>query len=247
MPKINVYLPDDLFEQVKRAKLPVSAICQDALSAALRTIAETLESANPPQPPLPEEPDLGIRLGQHVRAIVAIAYPIAAERGSPTVEAEDIFAGIIEQGESLLLLLLEQFGFPPHRLREALEAASRAGRPPIDPAEVRLSDEARGILARAAAEAKDAGAEMLTGRYLFLSLVKEREGVVAEVVEALGLAHTLTNAVFDTSDAGVAYGTHGIAMRKRDVILETMWSDIRTRLDRIEEKLGTDRNGHSKH
>ena len=31
MPKINVYLPDDLADEVRKHKLPVSAICQQAL------------------------------------------------------------------------------------------------------------------------------------------------------------------------------------------------------------------------
>jgi hypothetical protein len=35
LPKINVYLPDDLAEQVKARDLPVSAICQNALRKEL--------------------------------------------------------------------------------------------------------------------------------------------------------------------------------------------------------------------
>lgn len=35
MPKINVYLPDELASAVKRTGIPVSAICQHALEAAL--------------------------------------------------------------------------------------------------------------------------------------------------------------------------------------------------------------------
>jgi len=38
MPKINVYLPDDLADAVRDAGLPVSAICQRALEFAVRRI-----------------------------------------------------------------------------------------------------------------------------------------------------------------------------------------------------------------
>ena len=34
MPKINVYVPDELAAAVKDAKLPVSAICQGALETS---------------------------------------------------------------------------------------------------------------------------------------------------------------------------------------------------------------------
>ena len=38
MPKINVYLPDDLAEAVRDSGLPVSAVCQRALEDAVRRI-----------------------------------------------------------------------------------------------------------------------------------------------------------------------------------------------------------------
>src|ERR687890_296822 len=38
MPKINVYLPDDLAEAVKAAGVPVSAVCQRALEQAVRRV-----------------------------------------------------------------------------------------------------------------------------------------------------------------------------------------------------------------
>lgn len=42
MPKINVYLPDDLAAEVRQRALPVSAICQAALRAHLDTDDETV-------------------------------------------------------------------------------------------------------------------------------------------------------------------------------------------------------------
>ena len=36
MPKINVYLPDELADAVREAGLPVSPICQRALEQAVR-------------------------------------------------------------------------------------------------------------------------------------------------------------------------------------------------------------------
>ena len=38
MPKINVYLPDDLADAVRDTGVPVSAICQRALEQAVRRI-----------------------------------------------------------------------------------------------------------------------------------------------------------------------------------------------------------------
>src|SRR5689334_2766776 len=45
MPKINVYLPDELAEAVKEAGLPVSAICQRALEQAVRRVTAIRETS----------------------------------------------------------------------------------------------------------------------------------------------------------------------------------------------------------
>lgn len=36
MPKISVYLPQDLYEQAKASSLPISSIAQEAIESALR-------------------------------------------------------------------------------------------------------------------------------------------------------------------------------------------------------------------
>ena len=43
MPKINVYLPDDLAEAVRTARIPVSAVCQRALEDALQKATAAAE------------------------------------------------------------------------------------------------------------------------------------------------------------------------------------------------------------
>lgn len=45
MPKINVYLPDDLAEAVKEAGVPVTAVCQRALEQAVRRVTAIRETA----------------------------------------------------------------------------------------------------------------------------------------------------------------------------------------------------------
>ena len=47
VPKINVYLPEELATSVRAASLPVSAICQAALEQALRGV-QALRSVDEP-------------------------------------------------------------------------------------------------------------------------------------------------------------------------------------------------------
>lgn len=44
MPKINVYLPDDLADEVRRYQLPVSAICQQALLERISKMKATTDA-----------------------------------------------------------------------------------------------------------------------------------------------------------------------------------------------------------
>ena len=56
MPKINVYLPDDLAAAVRDAQIPVSAVCQAALERAVRDVSALRGSD---EAPATEEPAYG--------------------------------------------------------------------------------------------------------------------------------------------------------------------------------------------
>ena len=60
MPKINVYLPDELAVAVKEAQVPVSAICQSALERAVRDV-QSVRAAD--QPPAEDRPGVGCSAG----------------------------------------------------------------------------------------------------------------------------------------------------------------------------------------
>src|SRR5437763_16727446 len=49
MPKINVYLPEELASAVREAQVPVSAICQAALERAVREVSSARGSDVPPE------------------------------------------------------------------------------------------------------------------------------------------------------------------------------------------------------
>ena len=59
MPKVNVYLPDELATAVKAASIPVSTVCQRALEDALRASTALREGARAEVSGLPA----GVRLG----------------------------------------------------------------------------------------------------------------------------------------------------------------------------------------
>ena len=81
MPKINVYLPDDLAEAVRDSGCPVSAICQRALEEAVRRItvirADRARATSTPT-------QLAARLPTFTgRAVTVLSLAINAARESP--------------------------------------------------------------------------------------------------------------------------------------------------------------------
>src|SRR5690349_3820208 len=98
MPKINVYLPDDLADSVKDMNIPVSAICQRALEGSVKRIAairaltvQDLERDN-----FPQVTD---------RAWKALKIAAEVSRGTGLGTAH-LLAGIVAEGGNLALDVL---------------------------------------------------------------------------------------------------------------------------------------------
>src|SRR3954469_21727660 len=100
MPKINVYLPDDLAESVKDSGIPVSAICQRALEQAVRRV-NTIRAAALGD--LGVE-DLAARLPnftERARTTLRLAVKQAREQGAAEVGTEHLLGGVLAEGGNL--------------------------------------------------------------------------------------------------------------------------------------------------
>ena len=92
MPKINVYLPDELAEAVRASGVPVSSICQRALEEAVRDVRGM--GLDPMTVPGLE------RFTDRARKVVAIAAT-AANAETVDVGSEHVLVGLIEEGSGV--------------------------------------------------------------------------------------------------------------------------------------------------
>src|SRR3954447_6010511 len=122
MPKINVYLPDQLAEAVKEAKLPVSAICQTALERAVR---EVTSAASVDTPPAVDGAVVGTMARYTVRARNAIALGNQAALDVPHnyVGTEHLLLGVLDQGDNLAVKVLRSMEVEPDDVRAELVAS----------------------------------------------------------------------------------------------------------------------------
>jgi ATP-dependent Clp protease ATP-binding subunit ClpA len=204
MPKINVYLPDELAEAVKTAGVPVSAICQRALEQAVRRITAIrqagLDGVN--------GDTLAARLpSATARAQTALGGAIDRSRSfdRATVTTADLLGGVVGEGANLALQVLRAMDIDPTVVARELDrpvpdepgagdGSDRNGR--------RFSVAAANVLEAAVAEATGFGHNYVGCEHLLLGLVGETDGAGGKILRSLGADPRLTRRAVSAAIAG---------------------------------------------
>jgi ATP-dependent Clp protease ATP-binding subunit ClpA len=224
MPKINVYLPDELAEAVKATGVPVSAVCQRALEQAVRRLtairARGLDEWNL------DDPDPGGRLARFTakaRASIKIGMEQAQVAGASDVGTEHLLSGILAEGTNLAIQVLRAMEIEPAEVRRQLERQAATGGTDgtditdssdgtdgtddsgADEPSSRLSGPGAAVLEFAVTEAISLGHNYIGCEHLLLGLVAEQEGTGGKVLRALGAEQRLTRRAVAASLAGYVH------------------------------------------
>ena len=190
MPKINVYLPDELAEAVRDAQVPVSAICQSALERAVRDVSALRSSGEAPT----TEPSYGpfTRFTPRARHAVACAQDEARELGHEAVGPEHLLLGVLDEGGNLALEVLKALEVEPDDVRSELTASmerrSSMERPSEKaPGPAPFAPVAKKVLELASREAVGLGHNYIGCEHLLLGLVATEEGLAAKVLRRMGV------------------------------------------------------------
>ncbi|XVU23219.1 Clp protease N-terminal domain-containing protein [Actinoplanes sp. CA-054009] len=194
MPKINVYLPDDLADAVREAGLPVSAICQRALEQAVHRVAAIRDATVHDLDPAA----LAQRLPSFTARLVTV-LGLAAERGEP-VTTGALLHGILAEGDNLALQILTAMDIPPTTLT-APEAAEATG----DATGPRFSRFAAIALELAVGEAIGLGHNYVGCEHLLIALAAEPDGAAGEILRARGADARATRRAVSAALAGYAH------------------------------------------
>jgi Clp amino terminal domain, pathogenicity island component len=255
VPKINVYLPDELAEAVKEAGVPVSAICQRALEQAVRrvtAIRETVlrhpgESDGDTGQAGPDPTERLTHFTERARTTLRLAARDARERHAPEVGTEHLLAGMLTEGGNLAVHVLRAMDIEPDQVRREL-AALTAGRTDLAAGgdERRFGVSAAGALELAVTEAIGLGHNYVGCEHLLLGLVAEPDGTAGRVLRALGAEPRLTRRAVSAALAGYVHlraeGTAAAApadvgRRLADAVRGQLEPLLR-RLERLERQVG---------
>ncbi|WP_113700813.1 Clp protease N-terminal domain-containing protein [Nonomuraea lactucae] len=186
MPKINVYLPDDLAEAVKEAGVPVSAVCQRALEQAVRRITAIRQTALADLD-LDEPAGALAYLTARTRAVLKLAVERARAEGVPTVGTGHLLGGMLAEGTNLALHVLRAVEVEPQAVERQLTRlpATEEDSPEAGDA-LRFSGAAAAALELAVTEATSLGHNYVGCEHLLLGLATEPDGTAGQVLRSLG-------------------------------------------------------------
>jgi len=194
MPKINVYLPDDLAEAVKDAGVPVSAVCQRALELAVRRVTSIREVVARP-------PAAGSELGPFTkRAMTALLSAQRRADAAGRAGTGHLLAALADD-DNMAVRVLGALEISPRQVRA--ELSSRSGG---DSAAAASSQLAKAV-ELAAAESLSVGNGSYIGcEHLLLGLIGEPDGVAGTVLRSLGADLRVTRRTVAAALAGWGAG-----------------------------------------
>ncbi|MGI5128215.1 Clp protease N-terminal domain-containing protein [Pseudonocardia sp. CA-107938] len=247
MPKINVYLPDDLAEAVKATGVPVSAICQRALEQSVRRVSAIRAivlgdlGADDPVAELSQ-------FTERTRTVIGIAIEQARDHRAARVGTEHLLHGMLAEGTNLALHVLRAMEVDPAHVQRALAGAPAA--PPGPETATRFSGPAANALELTVTEALALGHNYVGCEHLLLGLIGEPEGGAGRVLRDLGLdlrtarrtvVAALTGYTHLRAQASTATSTDAAAMIAAVVRREL--GPILDRVARLEQQAGRNVEG----
>src|ERR1700742_3930140 len=203
VPKINVYLPDDLAEAVKETGVPVSAICQRALEASVRRVT-AIRTAALGEVTLDDPAGRLAHFTANARGAVGLGLRAARASGAAEVGTEHLLAGLLAQGGNLAITVLTSMEVDLEAVRQALTAQGVSLVPAGQQAErgepdqpqdregqehnqaLRFTGPAANALELAVTEAIGLGHNYVGCEHLLLGLASESEGAAGALLRDLG-------------------------------------------------------------
>ncbi|GAA2537816.1 hypothetical protein GCM10010435_01170 [Winogradskya consettensis] len=190
MPKINVYLPDDLADAVREAGLPVSAICQRALEQAVGRVSAIRRIVLDVREPV----DLAAQLPNFTpRAVATLTLAIDRARtaGAATVTTADLLHGILAEGTNLAVQVLTAMEIDPTAI--VVPSGAEDGRPAANALELTVT------------EATTMGHNYVGCEHLLIALAAEPDGLAGQVLRDAGADARSTRRAVSAAVAGYAH------------------------------------------
>jgi ATP-dependent Clp protease ATP-binding subunit ClpC len=234
MPKINVYLPDDLAAAVREHHVPVSSVCQRALRQAVDAVSALKDGLVPDEGEAAAAGGLFGRFTPRARGALRLAQEQATERGHGPADTEHVLLGVLDEGGNLALKALEVLDVEPVDVRTEIDAV--LGQRPTSDDRAHFTPASKVVLALAVREALGLGHNYVGCEHLLLGLVADEEGKAGQVLRSMGVDLRATRRAVAASLAGYVHARDNVPAPGATGIEETL-RDVVARLDALERRL----------
>ncbi|HKJ68509.1 MAG TPA: Clp protease N-terminal domain-containing protein, partial [bacterium] len=151
---------------------------------------------------------------KQVQLIIQHAKEEAIRLGHNYIGSEHLLLGMMQEEDSLAIGLLENAGVELEELRRAIQDAVQSSTSTITLGHLPLTKRAERILKNTYVEAQNFNSDIIGSEHLLLSIVKETDGVAAEVLMDFGVTYeTIKNELKDMME-GKQY-TSGSSSKKK--------------------------------
>ena len=231
MPKINVYLPDDLARAVREAGIPVSAVCQralaDAVAAADGSIGATGAEGSADQPSGGWQPN---RFTDRARRVFDIAIDAAGDQDSVT--SVHLIEALVEQGNNLALGVLGSLDIEPDDLLSELRATVSASRRAGEMAAASIKE----VGERAARAAVELDHNFIGCEHVLLGIVNGPEQDPARAtLSTLGVDPVRAQQAVRAALTGYSFAQGNLSLSGLSAPVRSILEEIRQRLGRLEQ------------
>jgi ATP-dependent Clp protease ATP-binding subunit ClpC len=241
MPKINVYLPDDLAEAVKDAGVPVSAVCQRALEQAVRRVTSIRSGLT--------AASSAVNFTRRAWSVVKSAQVSAGAEGLAEAATEHLLRALVVDGR-MAINVLTALEITPHQILAALPSSGgpSSGGPssggPLSggPSEPVMSRQLVTAIELAANESSGLGNHYVGSEHLLLGLIGEPEGAAGRVLRSLGADLRVTRRTVAAALAGWGAGfsaheeraAQPVPSEQLSLAIRAELEPLLARLDRLE-------------
>lgn len=239
MPKINVYVPDELADAVREAGIPISVVCQRALDLAVRRVAD-VRAAVAGQQDLDDSLARLTSLTARARTVLARSVEQARAQRAPTVTTAHLLGGLVSEGTNLALHVLRAVDVDPNLLGGEL-ARRHQDEPPVPeavPDVLAFSAPAASALRLAVTEAISLDHNYVGGEHILLGLAAEPDGVGGAVLRDAGAEPRGLRRAVGAAVAGYAHLRAQQASGPAPALQAVVADAVRQQLAPMIERLG---------
>jgi ATP-dependent Clp protease ATP-binding subunit ClpA len=250
MPKINVYLPDDLAAAVRDAGISVSPVCQRALAEEVRLVGavkSTVAALRSNTFSLQGSSVLSEQVWGHATQRLKNALRLAHAASGDVTRTVDLLGGILDEGENLGVRVLRELGVDIDELRrvassdetdeahDVADVTTQSSTSTLDGHNLweTLSVSARRVIASALEESIALGHRFLGCEHVILGLLDVTESGASRMLRQFGVDGSLARRAVSSAVVGFAHAraaTSPLDEGKLDAIL--------SRLEILENRLG---------